>query len=48
MIANTEINETGKIFSLPFLVCPTIFLKNQLPPSPCQFFGNFVVPFEKG
>ena len=34
MITNSEINETGNIFSHPFLVLPAGFLKSQLPPPP--------------
>ena len=45
MIANSEINETGKILSHPFLVCPVGFLKNQLPPSLLPLFSKFYCPF---
>ena len=57
MIANSEVNENGIIFSHPPLVGPAGFLKNQLhqppppPPPPAStlpFFGNFIVPSEKG
>ena len=48
MTANSEINETGKIFSYPFLVCPGGFLKIQLPLPPYHYFGNFNVFSEKG
>ena len=34
MITNSEINETGNIFSHPFLVCSAGFLRSQLPPPP--------------
>ena len=50
MIANSmesEINETGKIFSEP-IFCSVGFLKNQLPPPPYHYFGNFLVHSEKG
>ena len=48
MIANSEIVEDGIILSHPVLVDPAGFLKNQLSPLPYQFFGNFIVPSEKG
>ena len=49
MIANSELKENESFFSHPLLVCPAGFLKNQLrDPSPLQFFGNFIVPSEKG
>ena len=48
MIANSEIDENGKIFSHFFLVYPAGFLKNHLPPSSDHFFEIFIVPSEKG
>ena len=48
MIANSEINETGKIFFFPFLVCPAGFFKESVTPIPYNIFGNFIVPSEKG
>ena len=48
MIANSAMNETGKTVSLPFLVCPPSFLKNQLSPSPCHFLEILLVLQKSG
>ena len=48
MIANSEINENGIIFSLPPLVGPAGFLKNQFNNSTLPFFWKFYCPFRKG
>ena len=42
MIANSEINENGIIFSDSFLVVPAAFVKNQLPSYPLPFLENFI------
>ena len=47
IIANSEINQTVKIFPYPFLVCSAAFLKNQLPPSPSALFWKFYSLFRK-
>ena len=46
MIANSEINENGIVFSDSFSVGPAGFIKNQLPTphSPLPFFENFIIP----
>ena len=47
MIANSEINENGIIFSDSFLVVPAAFVKNQLPSYPLPFLENFIGPSKK-
>ena len=50
MIANSEINENGIIYSDSFLGGPDGFVKNQFPPHPfthLPFIENFIVPSKK-
>ena len=49
MIVIGEINEARKILSLPILVSPAGFLKNQLPASPTIFleFFEFLLSVQK-
>ena len=51
MIANSEINENGNIFSHLFLICLAGFLKNHLAPPPLfplPFFWNVIILSEIG
>ena len=47
MIANTEINETGKIFLSPFFGLPDYFFKEPVTTFPLSFFWKFCCPFRK-
>ena len=48
MIANSEINETGKIFFQLFLVYPAGFFEESVTPSPLPLFWKFYCPLRKG
>ena len=50
MIANSEINENGIIYSDSFLGGPDGFVKNQFPPPPLHpltIYWKFYCPFKK-